>query len=104
MGPSWANQDASANGDSRLGTRSGVAWCWNSPTSAASFRFSGRAGSLAPPKAVSSTGILCGKYRLCSFQSSLSHNLGYVIVSHHIPILAIDQIFFLFDRRREIDG
>ena len=61
-------------------------------------------GSLAPPKAVSSTGILCGKHRLCSFQPGLTDNLGYVVVSHHIPILAIDQIFFLFDWRREIDG
>jgi len=60
-------------------------------------------GSLAPPNEKSLPCLSC-EDRLSPFQPSLTDNLGHVVVSNHVPVLAIDQIFLLFDRRREIDG
>ena len=61
-------------------------------------------GSLALPIVIVPTVVLSGKHRLSPFQPSLTDNLGYVVVSNHVPVLAIDQIFLLFDWRCEIDG
>jgi len=59
-----ANHDASDTADPRLGTQIGVTRRWNSPTSVASFKFSGCAG--ASPHQTRPRYIVCGGEAECS--------------------------------------
>jgi hypothetical protein len=92
------NQKPNDTADPRLGTRNGLA----SPRvqRRQQLRLNSQAIREPRPTRIQQlvpTAPLRGKHRLCPFQTGLTNNLGDVVIPHHVPILAIDQIFFLFD-------